>query len=92
MSSLSLCHGVRCVVQASVSFEDVLLGIGEHIGHENIALASRTNKAVVIFLKDVQLANRLVESGIWVSGIYVPVIPLLFHNKGDDIQCSTIYS
>lgn len=40
------------------SVEDVLLDVGECIGHENIASASRMKKAIVGFLKDVQLANR----------------------------------
>lgn len=47
------------------------------MGHENIISASRMNKAVVVFLKEELLVNRLVESGIVVSGAFVIVQPLI---------------
>lgn len=65
-SSLSLRHGVRCVPEASVSVEEVLVAIGEEVEYSNIVSASWMNKAVVIFLKEWNL-SRLVESGIRVS-------------------------
>ncbi len=73
---LSLRHGVRCEVESSVAVEKVLLSIGEQIGYENISSASRMNKAVVVFLKEENLVNRLVSSGISVSGLFVAVSPL----------------
>ncbi len=73
-SSLSLRHGVRCVPVASV--EDVLVAVGEQIGFENIVSASRMNKAVVIFLKEQSLVGRLIESGVWVSGVFCVISPL----------------
>lgn len=76
-SSLSLRHGVRCVTNAGVAVEDVLVDVGERVGHGNIVSASRMNKAVVVFLKDELLVNRLVESGISVSGNFIPVQPLV---------------
>lgn len=75
--SLSLRHGIRCIAQAGVKVEDVLLDVAERVGHENIVSASRMNKAVVVFLKEEQLVNRLVESGIVVSGAFVIVQPLV---------------
>ncbi len=70
-SSLSLRHGVRCVPVADASVEDVLVAVGEQIGFENIVSASRMNKAVVIFLKEQSLVGRLIESGVWVSGVFL---------------------
>lgn len=76
-SGLSLRHGIRCVTQAGVPVEDVLLDVAERLGHENIMLASRMNKAVVIFLKEENLVDGLIESGISVSGTFVSVQPLV---------------
>lgn len=76
-SSLSLRHGVRCVPVAGVSVEEVLVAVGEQVGYSNIVSASRMNKAVVIFLKERNLTSRLVESGIWVSGVFTVISPLV---------------
>ena len=75
--SLSLRHGVRCEPGSGETVEEVLLGVGELLGCENIVSASRMNKAVVIFLKEQGLVNRLVESGLWVSGVFCAVSPLV---------------
>ncbi len=96
---LSLRHGVRCEVESSVAVEEVLLSIGEQIGYENISSASRMNKAVVVFLKEENLANHLVSSGISVSGLFVAVSSLVNptgkviisnvppFNPDDEIKC-----
>ncbi len=76
-TSLSLRHGIRCITQVGITVEDVLLDVAERVGHENIISASRMNKAVVVFLKEELLVNRLVESGIVVSGAFVIVQPLI---------------
>lgn len=73
----SLRHGVRCEVESSVAVEEVLLSIGEQVGYDNISSASRMNRAVVVFLKEENLVNRLVSSGISVSGLFVVVSPLV---------------
>lgn len=75
--SLSLRHGIRCLTQVGITVEDVLLDVAERVGHENIISASRMNKAVVVFLKEELLVNRLVESGIVVSGAFIIVQPLM---------------
>ena len=48
-----------------------------HKHGENIISASRMNKAVVVFLKEKTLADRLVEHGITVSGEFYTVVPLV---------------
>ncbi|KAG1947653.1 small conductance calcium-activated potassium channel protein [Pimephales promelas] len=73
----SLRHGVRCEVESSVAVEEVLVSIGEQVGYENISSASRMNRAVVVFLKEEILVNRLVSSGISVSGLFVSISPLV---------------
>ncbi|KAI4903630.1 hypothetical protein NFI96_023427 [Prochilodus magdalenae] len=75
--ALSRANGFRCVPAAEATAEDVLLAVGERVGHEHIYSASRMNNAVVVFLKDERLVNQLVESGIWVLETFVPVSPLL---------------
>ena len=74
--TLSLRNGVRCIADSSTSVEDVLVAIAEQVGGENINYASRMNKAVVVFLKQVVLVTKLVVSGIWVNGVFVQVTPL----------------
>ncbi len=34
------------------------------------------NKAVAIFLKEQSLVGRLIESGVWVSGVFCVISPL----------------
>ncbi|KAK3514332.1 hypothetical protein QTP70_014447 [Hemibagrus guttatus] len=46
VSVLSLRNGFRCVLDIDALVEDVLLAVGEQVGHENINSASRMNKAV----------------------------------------------
>ncbi|KAI4876405.1 hypothetical protein NFI96_004027 [Prochilodus magdalenae] len=75
--SLSCANGFRCFPCVEATVEDVLLAVGERVGHEHISSASRMNKAVVVFLKDERLVNQLVESGIWVLETFVLVCPLL---------------
>jgi len=74
---VSLRNGVRCVPAPGVEVEDVLVAVGEQIGFENIFSASRMNKAVVIFVKEEEIVNRLVINGIVVSGDFINVSPLV---------------
>lgn len=74
--SLSLRNGFRCVPEDGVTVEDVLISAGEEVGHENIVSASRMNKAVVVFLKEQNFVNRLVESGLIINENFVQVTPL----------------
>lgn len=75
-SPLSLRNGCRCVPDAGVTVEDLLLVIGQKIGFGNIISASRMNKAIVVFLKTEALVSELTVSGIWVKETFVPVTPL----------------
>lgn len=74
--SVSLRHGVRCVPEQGVTVESVLLAVGEQVGCENIASASRMNKAIVVFLREEQLVARLIDSGIVINGTFCSVFPL----------------
>lgn len=75
-SAVSLRNGFRCVPEPTASIEDVLVVVGDQVGHENINSASRMNKAVVVFLKTEQLVNQIIENGLWVKGMFVPATPL----------------
>lgn len=76
MPSLSLRNGFRCVPEDGVTMEDVLISAGGEVGHENIVSASRMNKAVVVFLKEQNLVNHLIENGLVINDNFVQVTPL----------------
>lgn len=63
--SLTCRHGFKCIADNTVSVEDCLLAVGKEIGPDNIKSASRMNKAIVVFLSQEQLVNRMVQSGFW---------------------------
>ncbi|KAK3559764.1 hypothetical protein QTP86_020739, partial [Hemibagrus guttatus] len=67
----------RCVLANGVTVEEVLLGIGKEIGYDSISSASRTNKAVVVFVKEESHVRHLTNVGIVVSGEFVLVSPLI---------------
>lgn len=73
---LSSRNGFRCMPGDGVMVEDVLVAVGEQVGYENISSASRMNKAVVVFLKQQQLVNRVIESGLIIKDELVQVTPL----------------
>jgi len=76
-SCLSARHACKCMpADGSVSIENVLVAIGGEIGAQNIMSASRMNKAMVVFLKEVEMVNHLVECGLTVQDVFVPVLPL----------------
>lgn len=74
--SLSIRHGFRCVPEGGTTIEEILLAVGEQIGHDQITSASRMNKAVVVFVKSELPVNRVVEIGLVVNDIFLPVTPL----------------
>nr|XP_024000137.1 uncharacterized protein LOC112077994 [Salvelinus alpinus] len=76
MPSLSLRHGFRCVTEATVTVEEFLVAVGEKVGYDNVAYASRMNKAVVVFLKEERLVDRMVEQGVLLKGMFIQVTPL----------------
>lgn len=53
-----------------------MVAIGKEIGVQNIMSASRMNKAMVVFLKEVEMVNHLVECGLTVQDVFLPVLPL----------------
>lgn len=59
-----------------MSIEDVLIAISELVGGLNIKSASRMNRALVIFLKEVSMVDELLEKGLVVNDTFLPVLPL----------------
>ncbi len=74
--ALSLRHGVRLQPEPSVLVEDVLLAVGDCVGHDNLSHASRMNRGVVIFLKEERFVSDLIASGVSLNGGYLQVSPL----------------
>lgn len=76
-SNLSARHACKCMpTDESISIENVLVAIGREIGAQNIMSASRMNKAIVVFLKEIEMVSQLVECGLTVQDVFVPVLPL----------------
>jgi hypothetical protein len=73
---LSLRHGFRCVPENGVKVEEVLLMVGEQVGADFRHSASRMNKALVVFMKIVNLVGRLIARGIFVRDVLVLISPL----------------
>ena len=73
----SIRQGVRIVPpDSSVSVEEVLLAVGEQVGHDNLSFASRMNKAVVVFVNEEPLVHQRVQSGVFIRDLFVQVSPL----------------
>lgn len=75
-ASLTARHGCKCLSDETVSVEDCLIAVGRAVGAQNILSASRMNRAVVIFLRETSMVNDLVEHGLSVKDVFVPVLPL----------------
>ncbi|TWW73712.1 hypothetical protein D4764_15G0011080 [Takifugu flavidus] len=76
LNGLSRRHGVKVGAGSVLSVEEVALAVGQEIGHSAVKSAARMNRAVVLFVENVDQANRLVETGITVGGQFVQVTPL----------------
>ncbi len=91
-SPLTLRNGFRCTPEMNTSIEDVLLAVGDKVGHANISSASRMNKAVVVFLKNEKQVKDLIESGIWINeavrAYHTIVGP---GNESNNLQCAPVY-
>ncbi|TWW82343.1 hypothetical protein D4764_01G0021580 [Takifugu flavidus] len=74
--SLSIRHGIRVQPDPSVPVEEVLLAVGDQVGHANLSYASRMNRGVVVFVKEERLVAELVGRGVTVNGAYLQVSPL----------------
>lgn len=72
-------HAVKIASTASV--EEVSLAAGLIVGHSNILSAARMNNAIVLFLKTVELANDLIESGLTIGDAFFLVLPLSTPSK-----------
>lgn len=72
-------HGVK--IDTTANLEECVLAVAALAGHENVLSASRMNNAIVIFLKTIDLANLVVESGVEIGGIFTSVLPLSTPSK-----------
>lgn len=66
-SCLTLRHACKCIPYTSVIVEDCLMAVSREAGEINIKSASNMNKAIVIFLKETELADNLVENGLVIN-------------------------
>ena len=70
-------HGCKCVPDAAVTVEDVLLAMCKVIGDgKKIRSVSRMNKAIVVFLSETALVDKLIEEGLVIMDSLVQVLPL----------------
>lgn len=75
-ASFTAQHGYKCLPDESITVEDCLIAISSEVGARNIVSASKINKAVVVFLREVSLAQHLVEFGLSVRDTFLPILPL----------------
>lgn len=84
-------HGCKCIPDPAVMVEDCLLAVSAVIGGANISSASRMNKAVVFFLKEVQMVDTLIENGLTINDTFVPVLPLSSPTKKScSLKCAAV--
>lgn len=71
---------------------EVLLAVGEQVGHDTLCFASRMNKAVVVFLKDEPQAHLLIESGVFIRD-RCPGFPAVSTLQADHcVRCSAVHT
>ncbi len=80
-ATLTARHGCKCLPDVSITVEDCLAAISSEIGASNILSASRMNKAVVVFVKEESMVHHLVEVGLSVGDVFLPVLPLTSPSK-----------
>lgn len=76
LGGLTRRHGFKVFSENNDSVEDVLLAVGRVVGFEKIKSASRMNKAIVVFLNQENLVNKIVEEGFMLNDSLVTVTPL----------------
>lgn len=64
-----------------MSIEDVLLAVSQKVGGLNIKSAARMNKALVVFLTDVDMVDTLIETGLEVNSMFLQLLPLSSPSK-----------
>ncbi len=80
-ATLTARHGCKCLSDVSITVEDCLAAISSEIGAPNILSESRMNKAVVVFVKEESMVHHLVEVGLSVGDVFLPVLPLTSPSK-----------
>lgn len=76
--TLSMRHWIRIVADPQFTVEQVLLAVGEQVGHNNIVYGSRMNIAVLTFLKEECLVYLIAEGGVVLDDTFVTVSPLMY--------------
>ena len=82
--SLTRRHAIK--ITAKASFEECSLAVGEIVGHDKILSTARMNRAVVLFLETVELANDVIEKGVVIDGVFTPVLSLSSPSKKVNIS------
>ena len=82
--SLTRRHAIKITANASV--EECSLAVGEMVGHDKILSVARMNRAVVLFLETVELANDVIERGVVIDGVFTPVLSLSSPSKKVNIS------
>jgi len=80
-AALTARNGCKCIPDDSITVEDCLTAVSSELGARNILSASRMNKAVVVFLKEESMVHHLVEVGLSVGDVFLPVLPLSSPSK-----------
>lgn len=75
-AELSGKHGLKISAGLPCSVEECSLAVGQVVAYSSIKSATRMNGAAVIFVDDVNKANKVVEAGIVVKDTFVSVSPL----------------
>lgn len=80
-ATLTARHGCKCLPDETITVEDCSAAISSEIGARNILSASRMNKAVVVFVKEESMVHHLVEVGLSVGDVFLPVLQLSSPSK-----------
>lgn len=67
--------------QENMNIEDVLLAVSQKVGGLNIKSAARMNKALVVFLTEVEMVDELIETGLEVNNMFLQLLPLSSPSK-----------
>lgn len=67
--------------QENMNIEDVLLAVSQKVSGSNIKSAARMNKALVVFLTEVDMVDELIETGLEVNNMFLQLLPLSSPSK-----------
>ncbi|KAI3377311.1 hypothetical protein L3Q82_008523 [Scortum barcoo] len=76
LSKLTRKHGIKISASFPCSVEDIGLAVGEKVGHSSIKSAARMNRLSSSSWTRWTKVNRVIETGVTVNEMFVPVLPL----------------